>query len=41
VVNPLGVAEPMVGWKHAPLSIVASCYLVMISIFPALRIELE
>jgi hypothetical protein len=23
VVNPLGVAEPTVGWKRAPLSVVA------------------
>jgi hypothetical protein len=33
VVNPLGVTEPMVGWKQAPLSAVASHYLVLISIF--------
>jgi hypothetical protein len=32
VVNPLGVTEPMVGWKHAPLLAVASCYLVLISV---------
>ena len=24
VVNPLGVAEPTVGWKQAPLSVVAT-----------------
>jgi hypothetical protein len=26
VVNPLGVATPMVGWKRAPLSAVAPIY---------------
>jgi hypothetical protein len=33
VVNPLRVTEPMVGWKWAPLSAVASCLLVLISVF--------
>jgi hypothetical protein len=33
VVNPLGVTEPMVGWKWAPLPAVASRYLVLISVF--------
>jgi hypothetical protein len=33
VVNQLGVIEPMVGWKQTPLSVVASCYLVLISVF--------
>jgi hypothetical protein len=33
VVKPLGVTEPMVGWKRAPLSAVASRYLVLISVF--------
>jgi hypothetical protein len=32
VVNPLGVTEPMVGWKRAPLPVVASRYLVLISV---------
>jgi hypothetical protein len=32
VVNLLGVIEPMVGWKWAPFPVVASCYLVMISV---------
>jgi hypothetical protein len=33
VVNPLGVTEPMVGLKKAPLSAVASRLLVLISVF--------
>jgi hypothetical protein len=33
VVNLLGVTEPMVGWKRAPLSTVASRLLVLISVF--------
>jgi hypothetical protein len=33
VVNLLGVTEPMVGWKQAPVSAVASLYLVLISVF--------
>jgi hypothetical protein len=33
VVNPLGVTEPMVGWKRAPLPAVTSRYLVLISVF--------
>jgi hypothetical protein len=33
VVNLLGVSEPMVGWKRAPLLVVASRYLILISIF--------
>jgi hypothetical protein len=33
VVNPLGVTEPMVGWKQAPLLAFASHYLVLISVF--------
>jgi hypothetical protein len=41
VVNPFGVNEPMVGWKRAPLPVVASHFLVLISIFPALVVELE
>ena len=41
VVNPLGVIEPMVGRKRAPLSAVASRYLGLISIFPVIYIELE
>jgi hypothetical protein len=32
VVNPLGVIEPMVGWKQAPLSAVASRCPVLISV---------
>jgi hypothetical protein len=40
VVNPLGVTEPMVGRKRAPLSAVTSRYLVLISIFPVLCIDL-
>jgi hypothetical protein len=41
VVNPLGVIEPMVGRKQTPLSTVTSRYLVLISIFPVLCIELK
>jgi hypothetical protein len=41
VVNSLGVTEPMVGRKHAPLSAVASRYPVLISIFPVVCIDLE
>jgi hypothetical protein len=41
VVNPFGVTEPRVGWKRAPLPVVASHCLVMISLFPALIVELE
>jgi hypothetical protein len=33
VVNPLGVTEPMVGWKWAPFPEVTSRYLVLISVF--------
>jgi hypothetical protein len=41
VVKLFGVIEPMVGWKWEPLLVVASHCLVMISIFPALVVELE
>jgi hypothetical protein len=33
VINTLGVTEPMVGWKQAPLSAVTSCSMVLISVF--------
>jgi hypothetical protein len=33
VINPLGVTEPMVGWKQAPLLAVTSRLLVQISVF--------
>ena len=33
MVNLLGVTEPMIGWKQAPLSAVASRLLVRISVF--------
>jgi hypothetical protein len=32
VVNPLGVTEPMVGWKRAPFPAVTSRCLVLISV---------
>ena len=41
VVTPFGVTDPMVGWKWALPSVVASRYLVLISIFPVLCVELE
>jgi hypothetical protein len=41
VVNPFGVTEPMVGWKWETLSVVASRYLVLISIFHGLCVGLE
>ena len=41
MVNPLGVIEPMVGWKRAPLSAVAP-FLVLfrISVFTCLYLEI-
>jgi len=33
VVNPSGVTEPMVGWKHTPILAVASHLLVLIRVF--------
>jgi hypothetical protein len=41
VVNLFGVTEPMVGWKGAPLPVVASHCLILISLFSALIVELE
>jgi hypothetical protein len=41
VVNPFGVTEPTVGWKRAPLPVVASHCLILISLFSALIVELE
>jgi hypothetical protein len=32
VVNPLGVTDPMVGWKRSPLPTFSSHYLVLISV---------
>ena len=33
MVNPLGVTEPMVGWKQTPFSTITSRLLVLISVF--------
>ena len=32
VVNPIGITKPTVGWKRAPLSVVASCLVDIISV---------
>ena len=41
VVNPVGVATPTVGWKRAPLSVVASiAEVILISILLILRFDI-
>ena len=41
VVNPVGVATPTVGWKRAPLSVVASiAEVILISILLTLHFDI-
>jgi hypothetical protein len=41
VAKPLGVIEPMVGWKQAPLSSISSRLMVLISVFMPCDFELD